>query len=197
VANVATIRKTQIARPLKVLIPLIQGELQQGDIAGRTHYATAGKMLIEAQGQVTRGQWTGWLSKNFSLSRSTAYAYMQWARHLEERMSSPATQTEIFSSIRQMRGDTDRRREDHQSKQQQQFRRVLSEVARDDFVQERQDRKDELALHQDLALELIEIGYRALATRLHPDRGGTKDAMSRLNRVRDELKHIAQTRRFV
>jgi hypothetical protein len=32
--------------------------------------------------------------------------------------------------------------------------------------------------------------YRALATKLHPDRGGSKEAMARLNRVRDELKQI-------
>ena len=96
-----------------------------------------------------------------------------------------------------MSGGTERQREERQSKQQQEFRRVLRDVARDEFVQEKQDRKDELTLHQDLAVELVEIGYRALATRLHPDRGGTKEAMSRLNRVRDELKHVAQTRRFV
>jgi hypothetical protein len=51
-------------------------------------------------------------------------------------------------------------------------------------------------LHRDLALELIDIGFKALATRLHPDRGGSKDAMRRLNRVRDELKTVAASRRF-
>jgi hypothetical protein len=74
---------------------------------------------------------------------------------------------------------------------------VLRDVARDDFVRERQTRDDEIRLHRELAEELIDIGYRALATRLHPDRGGSKDAMVRLNLVRGELKSIAQTRRFV
>ena len=92
---------------------------------------------------------------------------------------------------------TDREREQRQSTQQQAFRRVLRDVARDDFVQERQARDDEVRLHRELAEELVDIGYRALATKLHPDRGGSKDAMARLNRVRDELKQIAQTRRFV
>jgi hypothetical protein len=96
-----------------------------------------------------------------------------------------------------MRGDTARARESYGSKQQQDFRRVLRDVARDEFVQERQARDDEIKLHRELAEELIDIGYRALATRLHPDRGGSKDAMSRLNRVRDELKQIAETRRFI
>lgn len=179
-----------IGRPLKVLIPLIQSELQLGNSAGREHYRRAGEMLMEAKTQVAYGGWGKWLSKNFELSRSTAAVYMQYADLSREAQQAP-------SSLREMRGDTERVREQRQSKQQQQFRKVLHDVARDAFVQERQDRKDESALHKELALELIEIGYRALATRLHPDRGGSKDAMIRLNRVREELKQAAQTRRYV
>jgi hypothetical protein len=188
-------RKTQIARPLKVLIPMIQSELQQGDSAGRDHYRRAGDMLIEAKDQVAYGGWGRWLSKNFDLSDKTARTYMQWARIHDDFGGGDAKAP--YKSIREMTGHNERARDRYQSPQQQQFRRVLRDVAREDFVQERQDRNDELDLHRDLAIELIEIGYRALATRLHPDRGGTKDAMARLNRVRDELKHVAQTRRFV
>lgn len=185
----------KVARPLKVLIPMIQSELQQGNSAGHEHYRRAGEMLIEAKGQIGHGGWSRWLTKNFDLSERTARAYMQWAREHDQIGSRDADLP--YRSLREMRGDTERRREDYQSKQQQDFRRVLRDVARDDFVQERQARDDEVRLHRDLAEELIDIGYRALATRLHPDRGGSKDAMSRLNRVRDELKSIAQTRRFV
>ncbi len=181
----------QIARPLKTLIPLIQSELQRGNEAGQEHYIKAGEMLIEAQDQVGYGGWVRWLTKNFDLSRTTASRYMKWAR----QHSAPGGLQ--VASMREMRGDTERDREDRQSKQQRDFRRVLRDVARDTFIQERQSRDDEVKLHRDLAEELIDIGFRALATRLHPDRGGTKDAMARLNRVRDELKTIAQTRRFV
>jgi hypothetical protein len=44
---------------------------------------------------------------------------------------------------------------------------VLRDVAADTFVQERQARDAEIELHRALAGELIDIGYRALATRLH------------------------------
>jgi hypothetical protein len=118
---------------------------------------------------------------------------MRWAR---EHLDGGAGEVR-YPSMRQMTGHTDRDRENRQSKQQQDFRRIMRDVARDDFVQERQARDDEVRLHRELAEELVDIGYRALATRLHPDRGGSKDAMSRLNRVRDELKQIAQTRRFI
>ena len=189
------IRKTQIARPLKTLIPLIQSELQMGNNAGREHYEEAGRLLNEAKEQVPYGRWGSWLSNNFDLSTRTAQDYMRWARH-REQIRSGAARTE-HSSLRDMTGNTERNREQRQSKQQQAFRRVLRDVAADTFVQERQSRDDEIQLHRNLAEELVDIGYRALATRLHPDRGGTKDAMIRLNRVRDELKQFAQTRRFI
>jgi len=96
-----------------------------------------------------------------------------------------------------MRGDRERQRDDRQSKQQQDFRRVLRDVARDDFVQERQARDDEIRLHRELAQEFVDVGYRAMATKLHPDRGGSKDAMVRLNRIREVFKEVAQTKRFI
>jgi hypothetical protein len=155
-----------LARPLKVLIPLIQGELQLGNSAGHENYTRAGEMLIEAREQVGRGAWPKWLSKNFDLSRSTAYRYMAWAERAEQSSHGVG---QMPKSLRDMEGSTQRRREEHQSKQQQSFRRVLRDVARDDFVQERQARDGEIKLHRELAEELIDIGYRALATRLHPD----------------------------
>jgi Protein of unknown function (DUF3102) len=191
-ANIAA-KAREVARPLKVLIPMIQSELQQGNVAGREHYTRAGLMLIEAKAQVAQGTWGRWLNNNFDLSNRTAQEYMRWAR--EEQIRGGAAH--MPNSIREFSGHTEREREQRQSKTEQDFRRVLRDVARDDFVQERQALKDEIQLHRELAEELVDIGYRALATRLHPDRGGSKDAMTRLNRVRDELKQIAQTRRFV
>ena len=44
-----------------------------------------------------------------------------------------------------------------------------------------------------LALELIDAGYRALATKHHPDRGGSSDAMAQLNQWRDRLKQDVAT----
>lgn len=195
-AQIVPIQKSrqQVARPLKVLIPLIQGELQLGNIAGYEHYRQAGDMLIEAKDQVAHGAFGKWLAKNFDLSQETARRYMRWARLYNEN-GRPVT--DMPTSLRDMDGDRERDRKNRQSKQQQAFREVLRDVARDDFVQERQTHNNEIQLHRDLAEEMIDVGYRALATRLHPDRGGSKDAMSRLNRVRDELRQLAKTRRFV
>ena len=180
-----------IVRPLKILVPLIQVELQQGDQAGHEHYRVAGEMLIEAKSQLAHGAWGRWLTKHFALSGHTAARYMRWAR-----MHNGPPRSEVPpASLYEMRGGTARDREHRDAERG--FRKVLREVARDDFAQERQAHDEEIRLHRELAEELVDLGYRALATRLHPDRGGSKDAMARLNRVREELKSLAQTRRFV
>jgi hypothetical protein len=190
----AVISERTIARPLKTLIPMIQSELQQGNSAGHEHYCRAGEMLKEAQDQVGYGGWVKWLSKNFDLSRQTAALYMRWAR--EAKLSGGARQVP-YRSMRDMTGHTEREREDRQSTQHQAFKRVLRDVARDDFVQERLARDAEIKLHRDLCEELVDIGFKGLATKLHPDRGGSKDAMARLNRVRAVLLAFIKTQRFI
>jgi hypothetical protein len=42
-------------------------------------------------------------------------------------------------------------------------------------------------LQRELGLQLIDIGWKALAKSMHPDRGGSAEDMARLNRVRDQL----------
>ena len=49
-------------------------------------------------------------------------------------------------------------------------------------------RQEEREADRQLALRLIDIGYKVLAKELHPDKGGSRDAMQRLGRVRDRLK---------
>lgn len=181
-------RATQtIARPLTVLVPLIKGELIAADRAGLEHQRRAGELLLEAREQVAAFKWGAWLSKNFALSRATAYRYMDLVERIQE-------DPDLVSRGRQPSGRSIAGRVDRPH-----WQKVFSAASKinvDDFAEARQARVDEVQLHRDLALELIDIGFKALATRLHPDRGGSKDAMRRLNRVRDELKHVATTRRF-
>jgi hypothetical protein len=186
--NVAVQRRTQITRPLKILVPLIKQELGAGDEAGLEHYRRAGKMLLEAKDQVARGSWARWLTNNFELSQNTAIRYMRLARIPETEHAKFTSRGEgLYTAIGERRG-----RAAWQSVHEATDRVNVARLA-----DERQSRENEIKLHRDLALQLIDLGYRALATRLHPDRGGSRDAMSRLNAVRDELKSIAQMRRFV
>ena len=189
-------KHVEVSRPLKVLIPLIRADIEAGDRAGMEYYADAGDKLIEAKNsdQVPYGSWGSWLRKNFDRSADTAALYMRLARMREENQKPSGAQV-LPSSLAEMRGQTD-----HQRKRRAKaasYESILREVEPDTYAQERQTRADEVQLHRDIALELIDIGWKALATRLHPDHGGSKEAMARLNRVRAELKGVAGTRRFV
>lgn len=184
-----------IARPLKVLIPLIKQDLESGDRAGMQHYADAGDKLVEAKTQVAHGYWGTWLSKNFTLSRDTAQRYMRLARLRAEDAEKPHGVRHMPASVREVYGTTTRERRTREAERA--YKDVLRELEPDLYAQEQQTRADEVRLHREMALELIDIGFKALATRLHPDRGGSKEAMARLNRVRTELKGVAETRRFV
>ena len=188
-AAIAVKAKSQVARPLPVLVPLIKDELSAGNSAGLEHYRRAGEMLLEAREQVAAFKWGTWLSKNFALSRKTAYRYMTLAERIREK---PDLGTDRSQTLHQIVRPKERTAHPHW----QPVFEATKQVDVDEFKEARQARNEETQLHRDLALELIDIGFKALATRLHPDRGGSKDAMRRLNRVRDELKQVATTRRF-
>jgi hypothetical protein len=187
----------QVARSLKVLVPLIQDELILGTRAGMEHYVAAGQMLNEARfsGQVALGSWGRWLKDNFRLGRKTANDYMRIAERVEKEGSVCLSE---IQSIDEAVGRTPRTIKSVTKKNK--LKSLFDGVEKVNVPRlsnERQSLEVEIKLHRDVALQLIELGYRAMATRLHPDAGGSKDAMARLNAVRHELKEIAATRRFV
>jgi hypothetical protein len=195
--NIAVRNAQQVARPLKVLVPLIQEELIEANQAGMEHYIKAGRMLNEVKDseQVPYGSWGRWLKDNFTLSQATANDYMRIARRSDEEGSSFIAS---YKTIDEAVGREPRtiKSVTKKNKLKSLFDGVDNvNVTR--LADERQKRDDEAQLHRELAVQLIDLGYRALATRLHPDRGGSKDAMMRLNTVRDVLKSEAATRRFV
>jgi hypothetical protein len=175
------VEKRRIARPLKVLVPLIKTELAAGYEAGLEHYRRAGEMLNEAKDQVSHGSWTRWLTRNFELSQTQARRYMRLARAVDGDGDFKTTPEGCFRSIKDVIGE-------HPA-------RAASQI---DFAALRQadlKRVGEHKLKLDLAAQLIDIGFKVLASKLHPDKGGSPEAMTLLNEVRDELKHHAWRRR--
>lgn len=178
--------KTQIARPLPVLVPLIQEEIAEGNSAGLEHYRQAGELLLEARDQVADFKWGKWLSANFALSRETARTYMTLAERLRANPDLAKTSLRMFEIVHP----------DARRKRQEQRKAFHTKKPIDIFDAARQARAEETHLLRLLAVELIDIGFKALATRLHPDHGGSDQAMRRLNRVRRELKSVAKSRRY-
>jgi hypothetical protein len=169
-----------LARPLKVLVPLIRQEIEAGDQAGIEHYRRAGEMLLEAKEQLSYGEWIPWLKRNFELSRTTANRYMKLAQAGQKnRARRISTLSELIEPHRESH---------HQPAWHEPVRESINKVNVEKLVQERQDREKEERLVKEVAIRLIDIGYRALAAKLHPDKGGSAEAMARLNKARDLLK---------
>lgn len=64
------------------------------------------------------------------------------------------------------------------------------------FEVEQQDCEKEDELIHQLATKIVDVGYRVLSVKLHPDKGGSHDAMRRLGAAKELLKH-ALTHRIV
>jgi Ulp1 family protease len=155
----------QVTRPIKILIPLIKEDLQQAESAGVPYYRAAGEKLIEAKSQLNHGEWAIWLKKNFQRSQNQAQNYMNLAR------DSHNPRAQGLSSIR-----------DYQKKRR-------STNGKNPSTPTVKTDRAELEASKSLAFKVIDVGYKSLAQEFHPDKkGGSTEAMARLNRVRARLK---------
>ena len=95
---------------------------------------------------------------------------MRWAREAQIRGGSA-----YMPSLNEFRGASERQREDRQSKQQQDFRRVLRDVARDTSCKSGRlatTRSDCIASLPKNSSILDSAHWQHV---FHPDRGGSKD----------------------
>jgi len=171
-----------VGRPLKELVPLIKYELQAGDAAGIEHFRKAGEYLLEARTQVVHGEWGGWVARNFHRKRSQVNEYMRLAR--ESANNRRAGNFKTLSEFSR----PDRQPSDHTVSWQAPVREIAAKVNVERLAEERQNRDTERRLLTQLSHQLIDIGYKVLAAKLHPDKGGSAEAMARLNQVRRTLK---------
>ncbi len=189
--DLAKVKTGSVARPLHVLVPLIKEDLKQGDKAaenaGMPHYRAAGEKLNEAREGRSAAEFWGWATRNFKRGKSQLSFYMG----LDKKS---AVTNEHFESIKDFRrrglghnvpksgGSM------HRPPWQNPIKEAIKQVNIEALKQAELARAEERALQRKLALSLIDIGWKALATKLHPDKGGSKEAMARLNRVRDILR---------
>jgi len=189
-----TAESHEVARPLKVLTPLIKSDVENGDKAGMTHFIHAGEKLIEAKdGHFANAVTAFWryAEKTTGKSRTTVTTWMGAAAVADRK---------TFKSLRQFRqspkhegglGVLDSKPVVRDwaapvDAVAERARREAVRLAEDDIRTRAQEREAERAL----AHRLIDIGFKVLAKELHPDKvGGDKTAMKRLNTVRDKLKH--------
>jgi hypothetical protein len=194
--NMPTAQKDKmVARPLNVLVPLIKEDLQKGSEAAQTaaepYYRAAGEKMLEAKSQLSQGDFEPWIKRNFNISPRHARRYMSFARATADRENGRARPFVSFSEyMREEGGDPGygkvvRKTNWHEPvKESIERARKEAQRIRDAELTRVQEREAE----RQLALRLIDIGYKVLAKELHPDKGGSRDAMTRLTTVRDRLK---------
>jgi len=186
--------RKQVARPLNVLVLLIKEDLKQAEQAaqnaGMPYYKAAGDKMLEAKEQMAHGEFKPWIVRNFLLSYSRAKQYMQFA----SAMSGKKTEIQSFSSLNDFHRQTGSSNYRSVTSKQGWHDAVKGNIERarrdaERLAQENLSRQQEREAEQKLALRLIDIGFKVLVKELHPDKGGSRDAMARLNRVRARLRN--------
>jgi hypothetical protein len=187
-----------IVRPLHVLVPLIKKDLEQGreasERAGLPYYQAAGEKMLEAKGQMNHGEFGSWVQRNFKIGKAQSAIYMKLALATTGKQKSSIAD---FSSLEQFRRDhlgENRPFPVHRQAWHEPVKETLNKVNTDKLNRHASEmsRIEELKEHSKLALQLIDIGFKALATKLHPDKGGSREAMAILNKVRRVLKEVAE-----
>lgn len=194
-SNVALKETQAIGRPLKVLVPLIQDDLKRGkeaaERAGMPYYQAAGEKLLEAKSQLKHGEFVDWASRHFDVKMRQLQTYMALAEQATDEKRSAMRFSSLGDFIRKTGPDPDYNT--FASKKpgwQEPVKEIVSRVDTETLNLRREElkRADEREAQRKLALQLIDIGYKVLARELHPDKGGSREAMARLNAVRDKLK---------
>lgn len=182
--------RRELARPLKTLEKLIREHIEAGERAGMDYYRTAGEELNEAQEGHFDGDAAGfwrWAEKSFGKSKAQIRIWMALGSHKASKRFKTLEEVEekVFGYPRSSAGP--RLRRDWVSPINEVAERARAEANR--LAQEEElTRAQERDAEAKLGMRLIDIGFKVLARELHPDKGGSREAMARLNRVRDRLR---------
>ena len=181
-----------IVRKPAQLVPLIKAKLKEANVAAEAaaqpHYAEIGAMMIEAKAGLAHGQFQPWLKRHFSVSQKHAARYMAYARATDGGQNS---RYENFSDfMRKDGGDAGYGRVVRRKDWHEPVRDVVDAAKREAerIRDEELTRAEERDAQRKLGLRLIDIGFKVLSKELHPDAGGSREAMTRLNAVRSRLK---------
>lgn len=184
--NITTKNGQQLARPLKVLVPLIQRDIKNAEHAGKMFKVSAGGKLVEAKSQIQYGEWGKWLDNNFHLSSDMAKLWMEWWEAENVRGEEFPT----ASAFRRSQDSSYAKRRPIERAYHKPVEKILSGISQKEMRERAATAAREYVLERKLALQLIKIGYGVLATKLHPDKGGSHEAMRRLNKVAKSLRSV-------
>jgi hypothetical protein len=179
----------------RVLVPLIRKALKGGEVAAhnaaKPYYRTAGEKMLEAMPQFTAlDDFYSWVRRNFKIGREQAIHYMKLAN---------MTAFKALYEAQLRKGIDDFRRRHFADKPSEPIKQMIDEAAKaakaaepngkmQTWQAQYRERAKEMEAERRLTKQVFDAGYKALATKLHPDKGGSPEEMTRLNRVRDQLR---------
>jgi hypothetical protein len=171
----------QVARPLTDLVRLIKKQLRLGEEAADPHWLEVGKLLHEAKAQLDHGVFGGWCKEHFGISATQRARYMKAAESAVQNFRNGK-----FDSLEDHLKGTSYANGSTAASRGADPRAAYARL--EAFVQDAAEHAGERDLRRKLLLKLIDRGYKSLAAELHPDKGGSTEAMTRLNEVRDAVK---------
>jgi hypothetical protein len=198
----AKVEERSVLRPLRELSRLIKFEVESGKRAGidayeqaaKPFFQKAGELLLEAKSQLSHGEWLPWVRKQgFSFSESTAREWMAYAKLLPENTAPRGVFDKPLGLREITRPDYDVSAEPSKVAAKELREHVTNRITPgfvDRMAQARADEEKELRLVRELTMQIIDAGYKVLAMKLHPDKGGDTDAMSRLTRSKNRIKRL-------
>lgn len=183
-------------RSLGELADLINEALDDAERAGMDSYRRAGTLLHEAcdahfSGEAKKPFWD-WVERNCPLIAGSPRQGRRYMDLIPEERRRRRLGKKPFESIAESdrsrgwkpKGETSPKRDYHQPVEE-----ILKKVDTDFLAEERMKRAQELEEIRKLMRQIIDIGFRALASKLHPDkRGGSRHAMTLLNHAKDRLR---------
>jgi hypothetical protein len=181
--NTLTKTEKRVARPLSVLSGLIKKERQRADEDSKDHWKQIALLLVEAFVHFN-GDWQEfekWFKgEQFDFAYPSARAKLRALDNLHK--TTAVTDTPFWKA--RMGKPTYVEPEDEvreKVRKSVEFsRRIMAEAA---------VKRDESDAIRKLALQIVDVGFKLLSTKFHPDRrGGSADAMRRLNAARALLK---------
>jgi hypothetical protein len=179
-----------VARPLHVLSALIKADLKDAkeaaEEAAAPYYQSIADKMVEARLQQTYAETVSWAHRNFGFRETQCKHYLKIGRFKGNYGGArpPSTLSEAIRATGGRPRGAARGGSGWHKPVTEAIGRVNVEALKQDALAKQQER----ALQRKLALSLIDIGYKALAAKLHPDKGGSREAMMRLNRVRELLR---------
>jgi hypothetical protein len=200
------------AAQLEALLPQIQArhEMVERHLAGTLECAQeAGEALLEAKKLTGHGGWLPYL-KECGIPARTASDYMRIAKNWTKAKSATLPDLSYRGAISYLRRETKEHMarilaqpdEPEETEEKTEDAEREARIATQDGEwaakePERQSRRkaEEAAAEKKLtrAQDLIVAGYKVLAAKAHPDKGGSNAEMAELNELRDDLLKIVES----